>query len=136
MQLSMILTGLSGQTYEFSCYQPHTIWNEVPGCYVFAARQLGSGLRIFYIGETDSFQRRMSEHQDDVWAFAVQRGANLILARPVPNEALRKAMEVDLIRAYQPPLNTQHVQPVAPAQRPQPPHNPLLDLVRQEFERG
>jgi len=132
----MILTGLSGQTYEFSCYQPQTVWNEVAGCYVFAAQRIGSGLRVLYVGETKSFQRRMDEHQDDVWAFAVRQGANLILARPVSNEALRKAMEVDLIRTYRPPLNTQHVQSAALPPRPQPPHNPLLDLVRQEFERG
>lgn len=64
--MSMLLTGLSGQTYEFSCYQPQTVWNEVAGCYVFAAQQIGSGLRVLYIGETESFQRRMSGHQDDV----------------------------------------------------------------------
>lgn len=131
----MILTGLSGQTYEFSCYQPQTVWNEVAGCYVFAARQIGFALRILYIGETDSFQRRMPEHQDEAWPLAVQRGANLILARPVPNEALRKAMEVDLIRAYRPPLNTRHVQAAAPASWPRPPRNRLLDLLQPESDR-
>ena len=136
MQMSMILTGQSGQTYEFSCYQPQAVWNGTAGCYVFAAQQIGSRLRIFYIGETESFRRRMREHEYDVWPLAVRQGANLILAHPVPNEALRKAMEVDLIRAYRPPLNTQHVQPAAPAPMSQPPRNPLLDLIRQEFDRG
>lgn len=90
MQISMTLTGLSGQTYEFSCYQPQTVWNEVADCCMFAAQQIGSGLRVLYIGETESFQRRMGENQGDVWPLALQQGANLTLTRPAPNEALRR----------------------------------------------
>lgn len=129
------LTGQSGRTYPFKCYAPQTEWHDLAGCYAFAAHVVGgngkSSTRILYIGQTDSFQRRMREHQEDQWTAAARIGANLVLAVTVPNEAVRLAMEQDLIRAYQPSLNTHHVQQNALAQAaplPQPPRNRLFGL--------
>lgn len=132
MSADVILTGQSGRTYLFTCYSPQTNWNTVAGCYAFAARTSNpSGVsvtRILYIGQTESFQRRMAEHQDDKWAAVARHGANLVLAASVPNEDARLAMEQDLIRHYQPHLNDQHVQQDRQARWPEPPRNSLLDL--------
>ena len=126
------LTGHSGQTYKFNCYAPQTGWNAVPGCYAFITHAFvaggGSDIRVHYIGQTDSFQRRMREHQDDKWASAARDGANLVLALTEPNEATRVAIEQDLIQALQPKLNAQHAQPDRLAQRLQPPKNRLFGL--------
>ena len=112
------LTGQSGQSYKFICYSPGTDWYEVAGCYAFAIQHTNAlaatPTRPFYIGQTDSFKRRMNEHQDDKWAKAKALGANITLAFVEPNEALRLAMEQNLIRAYQPPLNVQHIQQALP----------------------
>lgn len=118
MTTTLTLTGQSGQTYNFACYQPGPAWNEVAGCYAFAIQRgtilTGINTSLFYIGQTDSFKRRMNEHQDDKWTKAAQQGANIILACVVTNEAARLAMEKDLIQAYQPPLNVQHIQQALP----------------------
>ena len=119
----MILTGQSGQAHRFTCHAPQTEWNAVGGCYAFAAHNSGgigaSVTRILYIGQTDSFQRRMREHRDDQWAAAGRIGGNMILALVALSEAARLAIEQDLIRAYQPRLNILHVQQNALAQVPQ-----------------
>jgi len=136
------LSGQSGQAYKFNCYAPQTGWHAVAGCYVFVTHAFAahgaSNVQVHYIGQTDSFQRRIREHQDEKWASAAREGANLVLALTVPNEAVRLEMEQDLIRAYQPRLNVQHAQQNVLAQAPlnrlaqgyQLPRNSLLDLLR------
>jgi hypothetical protein len=69
---------------------------------------------ILYVGITDSFQRRIREHRDGVWASAWQYGATHVLARVISNKAERLAEEQDLIRYYQPALNTQRRFPPSP----------------------
>lgn len=129
---SMSLTGQSGRTYTFTCHDLQEQWNAVAGCYAFASRRsntLGvSVTTILYIGQTDSLQRRMAEHQSEKWAAAVRSGANMVLAVVVTNEAARLAMEEDLIRLYQPRLNTRYVPPNLLGSGFQPPRNQLLDL--------
>lgn len=114
MMDTISLVGQSERSYIFTCYAPETTWLSKAGCYAFVGHtKLGFGrpvTHIFYVGQTDSFERRMSEHQDDKWARAVRCGANMILACVVPSGLLRLAMEQDLIRRHHPPLNIQHVQ--------------------------
>lgn len=114
MPPTMILTGQTGRTYEYQVHPVDATWTDHPGCYVFIANTMNSLYAsstsvVLYIGQTDSLQRRIGEHKDDVWAAAVRHGASHVLARVVLNEAERLAEERDLIRSYLPRLNTQHV---------------------------
>jgi hypothetical protein len=104
------LIGHSGRTYAYTVCSPYGTWTTQSGCYAFAnLPYLGlPNPQLLYIGLTDSFQRRMSEHSDDMWPRAVAVGANCILARVVSLHMDRVAEEQDLIRSYQPLLNKQH----------------------------
>lgn len=113
MPPTQTLTGLTGRAYEYQTCLMEGNWSDVPGGYAFLASRPGIGqtsvCRILYIGQTDSLQRRMGEHRKDVWQEAVRLGATHVLAHVNLNgEAARLAEEEDLIRRYNPLLNTQH----------------------------
>ena len=91
--------------YEFNVYDPAvTNWNDVPGVYIFAGLD-NAKLWWYakYIGQTISFQNRISSHER--WSEAAGLGATHVHARVVHDASQRIALEDALIRAYQPPLN-------------------------------
>lgn len=98
----------NGTTYVFEPHPYYTNWNPVGGVYMFGRQSSGhpGGWEIFYVGQTDNFQRRFSNHER--WAEAVRRGATHILATVVPTQAARDILERELIQAIQPPMNDQH----------------------------
>jgi hypothetical protein len=99
---SVTLIGISGAKYVYETYDINTVWNPLPGNYAFA----DAALRIKYVGQTDNFAKRFSNHEK--WPEAVKYGATQILARVnQQGEIARKAEETDLIRAYNPPCNVQ-----------------------------
>jgi hypothetical protein len=113
MPPTFVLTGVSGQTYLYQTYNMAGQWSTSPGLYAFAGAFFGgigstTVTRLLYIGQCDSFQRRMQEHQRDLWKEATRLGATHVLARVNVDEASRLAEEKDLIRYYNPILNTQH----------------------------
>ena len=102
---SITLTGLSGQTYTFSTYPAMgTSWNAVPGLYAFADY---AGWPK-YIGESKNLHSRNPGPSHECWAEAQTNGASIILAMVCQGpERDRLAVEADLIRAYDPPVNKQ-----------------------------
>lgn len=97
---------------EFTSYEPDTAWNDVGGVYIFVRPNNGKW-QALYVGQTDSFSRRLSNHEK--WAAAARMGATHVHAVSA-NEADRLAIEADLIGKFQPPLNTQLRQPQMPPQ--------------------
>jgi excinuclease UvrABC nuclease subunit len=90
----------------FDVYPPNTTWNDVGGVYIFTYLNAQNRWPALYIGIADSFKNRLPNH--DRWAEAQRAGATHIHARVVSPEASRQTIERELIRMYQPPLNTQH----------------------------
>lgn len=98
----------SGQILEFREYNFYGTWNHaVGGLYIFAKRHRITANWVFlYIGKTDSFARRMNEHQRDKWPDAVNLGAHVVLAVVIQSEYERLRLEKELIHQYCPTLNT------------------------------
>ena len=95
--------GLSGRKYTYDIYELSTTWNDVAGNYIFA-KQVPDGWRASYVGETNSFQNRFSNHEK--WASARNDGATHVHAHTTPGgDAVRKAEEADLVGQLQPPCN-------------------------------
>ncbi len=101
---SITLTGISGTKYEYEVYDVNAQWFSVPGNYAFVDV---NGLPK-YIGETGNFATRRPGPSHEKWAKARRYGATHVVAhRHDGGEAARKAEETDLIRAYNPPANSQ-----------------------------
>lgn len=69
----------SGQLFTFQEYDFHkTSWyHGVSGVYIFARySNLSNAWNCIYIGETDSFGRRMYQHKHAKWPEAVELGAH------------------------------------------------------------
>jgi len=92
-------------SYEFEVYDPGTTWNDVGGIYIFAGINQQGRWRALYIGKTESFKNRLSNHEN--WPAAVRLGASHVHAMVVRQEANRQRIEEELIEAYQPTLNVQ-----------------------------
>ena len=90
----------------FQVYEgvPGTGWNDRPGVYIFARRD-PDGWRAIYIGETESFARRLPGHERS--AEAELEGATHVHARVEREEQTRVARQNQLIAKYQPALNDQ-----------------------------
>lgn len=101
---TITLTGISGKSYTFHVFEGSVTWHPYPGLYAFADSQ---GVPR-YIGQTEDFTDRNPGSSHSHWSKASIHGARLILAMVYQGgEAARKAAEADLIRAYNPPANTQ-----------------------------
>jgi excinuclease UvrABC nuclease subunit len=91
--------------YEFTVYEAGGTWNEVPGIYIFAGQNATKQWVPLYIGQASSFKDRLADH--DQWNAAARAGATHVHARVVVLQADRDAIEAQLVRSYQPRLNTQ-----------------------------
>ncbi len=99
------LTDLSGRKYTFSVCNPAKGWRPVGGLYAFSDAEGWPK----YVGQTESFKARNPGPSHEKWPEASRYGATRVLAMELPGgEAVREAAERDLIRAYNPPANTQH----------------------------
>lgn len=107
MSPDAFLTGVSRRSYRFQSFTIQAVWNQIGGVYVFcrAPRTLLDGWRPLYIGQTHSFQERLSRHEQ--WPSASMLGADTVLAIVADRADLRDFIEADLIAAYQPRLNVQ-----------------------------
>ena len=84
-------------TYQFSGE-----WNAVPGVYGIMNAQK----QMIYIGETDSFKRRMAEHQADGTHCMHRYAPKLVWAEVIKaGEQARRQREQQLIAEYAPPCN-------------------------------
>jgi excinuclease UvrABC nuclease subunit len=90
---------------DFGIYSMDGAWNDVPGVYIFAGAVSANGWGAAYVGQASGFKSRFGSH--DQWEPARRLGATHVHACVVNDPALRSRLEADLIRALQPPLNTQ-----------------------------
>lgn len=103
-------TGASGAVYQFQIWPVGTVFLPNAGVYIFG-RDASGGLReVLYVGETDSFKRRLTDeltahHQHDR---ARSLGLNHIAVLHVPGpREQRLKIETDLRHALNPPCNDQ-----------------------------
>lgn len=99
--------GKSGRTYTYLVYPIGTSFNDVAGNYIYA-KQVGPQWQPCYIGQTNSLQNRLANHEKE--ACAKRHGATHIHVKVTPGERDRLAEEEDLIRLWNPPCNDQHTQ--------------------------
>ncbi len=90
--------------YAFEVCDKHTTWNDVPSIYIFCG-VINGMWRALYIGQSASFADRPATHEQ--WQPAQRLGATHVHARVVRAQTDRDTIERELIRQYQPPLNTQ-----------------------------
>ncbi len=93
------------QHLDFEIVDNNNNWNDVPGLYIFTY-QNGANWFPLYVGQAESFQSRLPNHErlDE----AVQNGATHIHALVVHDQAQRDQWEQMLIQHLHPPMNTQH----------------------------
>lgn len=89
------------ETDDKHTYQFNGQWNAVPGVYGI----MNAKKQVIYIGETDSFKRRMAEHQADKTHKMHRYGPALVWAEVISAAAPRKTREQQLIAEYAPPAN-------------------------------
>ena len=102
--------GSYGKRYEFEI-RPIG-WNQfdLPGVYGFVRQALNGNWDVFYVGETDSLERRLVR---DLWQHhkyqaVISRGATHIATmRTYGGLTVRENFETDLRRALNPPCNDQ-----------------------------
>jgi hypothetical protein len=94
---------VSWLNYLFTVYDPNTSWNDVGGIYIFSGLNQNRLWVAHYIGQTNSFKNRLSNH--DQWYPAVRLGATHVHAMGALLLASLDTIEEQLIRAYQPSLN-------------------------------
>lgn len=107
--------GLTGRPYRYwFLTDPRPIGIvDKPGNYMFV-RPTPTGWVPVYIGQTDNLRNRLPTHER--WADAVAAGATKIMGHSMEGgEAVRCAEEKDLIQRWNPPCNTQHVDPLVAA---------------------
>ncbi|TXT21074.1 MAG: hypothetical protein FD138_4110 [Planctomycetota bacterium] len=92
-------------SYEFSVCTQDANWRDLPGVYIFCGINHQQRWIAHYVGQTDSFAERLPNHER--WLEARQLGATHVHARVVSPMATRDQVERELIRGYQPRLNSQ-----------------------------
>lgn len=99
--------GKSGCVYTYEVYPIGTSFRDVAGNYIYA-KQVGSQWQPCYIGQTNSLQTRIANHEKE--ACAKRHGATHLHVKVTPSERDSLAEEADLIRLWNPPCNDQHTQ--------------------------
>jgi excinuclease UvrABC nuclease subunit len=93
-------------THECEVNQHDANWYEVPGIYIFAGVNQAQEWYPLYVGQAKSLAARIPSHE--VWPEAQRLGATHVHAMVARDEDLRCSIEEQLIRAFQPRLNTHH----------------------------
>jgi hypothetical protein len=104
-------TGASGTRYEFQLAALGTIdYFDIEGVYIFCKAAGSSNYSAIYVGETDSFKRRLKDEIERHHALPTIRnhGATHISTLVVRGDrAYRLYVETDLRNALNPPCNKQ-----------------------------
>ncbi|MFH2067944.1 MAG: hypothetical protein ABII89_00555 [Candidatus Omnitrophota bacterium] len=91
--------------HTFTVYLQSAQWNNVAGIYIFAGLNEQNQWVPLYIGKCDSFDDRIPSHEQ--WDTAMSLGATHVHAMKVDAPKDRDLIEQELIRVFQPRLNTQ-----------------------------
>jgi hypothetical protein len=101
--------GFGGRTYESQLYLLGTAFKAIAGVYIFVAPRAGTWYAV-YVGETGDFCDRLTDNlsRHHQYAPATQLGATHVCVIPIPGiRTNRLAVEADLRRSLNPPLNEQ-----------------------------
>lgn len=107
---SILWTGFSGRVYALEIHPIGSNYYARPGVYIFCKRNLNGNWDACYVGETDSFARRLTtdlavHHR---WQSIRTAGSTHICTLHVPGDStLRLSIETDLRRALNPSCNRQ-----------------------------
>ncbi len=99
--------GSSGKSYRYWFSAFIDTFKDEGGNYMFVKPLQNGNYLPVYIGQADSLQKRLSNHErlDE----AMRLGATFVMTHTTPaGEAARLAEEADLIAYWQPILNTHH----------------------------
>jgi hypothetical protein len=102
--------GISGTVYQFQLHPVGTPYLARSGVYIFCKLAPNGNWDAVYIGETDNFNRRLTEQftLHHRWSCIRAAGATHICTLHVPGDlALREGIETDLRRLIQAPCNLQ-----------------------------
>ena len=104
-------TGRSGQMYKTERYPIGTAFNPVPGVYISCKLITDQRLIALYVGETNSFQRRLNEEfqSHDGLRCSVRNGATHLCTLVVSDPERRLNIETDLRHGLQPACNKEAV---------------------------
>ena len=101
------LVGESGTAYRYVFVEGTTPLTTEGGNYAFLHRLPNGSWQPVYFGVADNCRARLANHER--WPEAVRLGATAIAGHTTPGgDAARCAEERDLIRFWNPPLNTHH----------------------------
>lgn len=92
-------------THEFGVFQHDVKWNDTAGIYIFCGLNQQNQWVPLYIGQAASFRDRLPLHEQ--WNPARKLGATHVHAKAVSQQYQRDSIEQQLIRSFQPRLNTQ-----------------------------
>ncbi len=95
--------GASERKYTYGIYSMDTVWNDVPGNYIFAKRTAPARWTAAYIGETDSLKNRLPNHNE--LPCVRRNGGTHIHAHVSSNAQSRLDEEADLMASFDPPCN-------------------------------
>lgn len=96
--------GESGKTYRYKIYGIGTSFKDMPGNYIFTKKANFNKWLPIYIGETDSLENRLSNHEK---LPCVERngGTHIHVHSSSSDEEIRCSEEVDLINKWNPSCN-------------------------------
>jgi hypothetical protein len=96
--------GSSGKKYKYLIYHINTLFEDLPGNYIFAKEtSIGRWIPI-YIGETDSLHDRLSNHEK-MPCIKHHGGTHVHIHTSSVDEESRRAEESELIANWNPPCN-------------------------------
>lgn len=94
-----------GQTLDFHVLPFESNWADTSGIYAFSRQAPLGNHKVLYVGQTNSFKTRFSNHER--WPDAKRKGATHVLAVSVPLQSKRNEIEAALIAEWRPLLNSQ-----------------------------
>ena len=101
--------GATGNRYIFQVYPIGTEFKDIGGVYIFTRREINTrdGVlhNLLYIGQTISLPIRLTRLHHK-WEGVLRNRGNCVCVYSESNDSDRNRIENDLIRKYQPPLNT------------------------------
>ena len=103
--MEITAVGESGTKYTYTLFDLNTIWNDVPGNYMFVRQDKDGGIIAIYIGQTGSLKTRLTSDHEKLEC-ANSHGMTHYLAHTnTGGVSVRLAEEQDLIEHYNPPCN-------------------------------
>ncbi len=103
-------TGASGTRYEFQLDRVGTVYRPIQGVYIFSSEAFAGSHSAIYVGETDSFYRRLSDELQGhhaLQAIGLHGATHISTLYVAGDRANRLYIETDLRTALKPPCNKQ-----------------------------